>query len=86
MNKNGKLTFASKRSPQLTGELFYYQDNTYTVKWDNRFMYADAFVYFDIQDHQVNGFTMKPISPQTDFSFDFQDLNFKKQTKNGTKK
>jgi CubicO group peptidase (beta-lactamase class C family) len=86
MNKNGKLTFASKRSPQLTGELFYYQDNTYTVKWDNRLMYADAFVYFDIQDHQVNGFTMKPISPQTDFSFDFQDLNFKKQTKNGTKK
>ncbi|GEM64627.1 serine hydrolase [Sphingobacterium faecium NBRC 15299] len=86
MNKNGKLTFASKRSPQLTGELFYYQDNTYTVKWDNRFMYADAFVYFDIQDHQVNGFRMKPISPQTDFSFDFQDLNFKKQTKNGTKK
>lgn len=86
MNKNGKLTFASKRSPQLTGELFYYQDNTYTVKWDNRFMYADAFVYFDIQHHQVNGFRMKPISPQTDFSFDFQDLNFKKQTKNGTKK
>lgn len=86
MNKNGQLEFISKRSPQLTGELFYYQDNTYAVKWYNRFMYADAFVYMDIQNNQVAGFTMKPISPQTDFSFDFQDLNFKKQTNNGTKK
>ncbi|UIR54992.1 serine hydrolase [Sphingobacterium sp. SRCM116780] len=77
--KKNKLEFASKRSPQLTGELFYYQDNTYVVKWNNRFMYADAFVNFDIQKNEVIGFTMKPISPLTDFSFDFQDLNFKKQ-------
>ncbi|MDH5825481.1 serine hydrolase [Sphingobacterium faecium] len=82
--KNGKLTFASKRSPQLTGELFYYKDNTYVVKWHNRFMYADAFIYFNILGNNKIEFTMKPISPLTDFSFDFQDLNFKKQTNNGT--
>lgn len=84
--ENGRLIFSSKRSPQLTGELYYYQDSTYVVKWHNRLMYADAFVYFNIQDKNIAGFTMKPISPQTDFSFDFQDLNFKKHTNNGTKK
>jgi hypothetical protein len=27
---------------------------------------------------KANGITMKAISPLTDFSFDFQDLNFKR--------
>ncbi|MGA6117968.1 serine hydrolase [Sphingobacterium anhuiense] len=84
--ENGRLIFASKRSPQLSGELYYYQDSTYVVKWYNRLMYADAFVHFTIQDKDIAGFTMNPISPQTDFSFDFQDLNFKKHSNNGTKK
>jgi CubicO group peptidase (beta-lactamase class C family) len=74
--KNGKLYFGSKRSPQLTGEMFYYKDNNYVVKWNNRALHADAHIFFD---ESLNGFTMKPISPLTDFSYDFQDLNFSRK-------
>ncbi|RZJ69620.1 serine hydrolase [Flavobacterium sp.] len=70
--KKGKLFLASKRSPQLTGEVFFYKDNNYVVKWNNRYFHADAHIFWDGLDH----FTMKPISPLTDFSYDFQDLDF----------
>ena len=40
-------------------------------------MKADAFVIFNLgAEGQATGFKMKPISPETDFSYDFQDLNF----------
>lgn len=71
--KKGKMYFASKRSPQLKGEIFFYKDNNFVVKWDNRYFHADAHIFFE-KDNA--GFTMKPISPATDFSYDFQDLNF----------
>lgn len=70
--RKGKLYFASKRSKWLTGEVFFYQEGTLAVKWDRRTFDADAFLYFDTLQH----FTMKPISPLTDFSYDFQDLDF----------
>jgi CubicO group peptidase (beta-lactamase class C family) len=74
--KNGKPWFDSKRSPRLTGELLPYKGNTFVVKWNDRSMDADAFVMFDL-DHtgRAIGIKMKPISPLTDFSFDFQDLD-----------
>ncbi|NMH26649.1 serine hydrolase [Flavobacterium silvaticum] len=72
--KKGKLYFASKRSHKLTGEVFFYKDNTLAVKWDHRTFDADAYLFFDGNNH----FTMKPISPLTDFSYDFQDLDFKR--------
>src|SRR5690606_29784752 len=34
--KNGKMYFAATKSPQLTGEMFYYKDNNFVVKWNNR--------------------------------------------------
>ena len=74
--KKGKLIFESKRSPQLTGEMSFYKDNTYAVKWNNRYFHADAFVFAEMNDGKLVGFKMKPISPLTDFSYDFQDLNF----------
>ncbi len=75
---NGKLRFQSKRSPQLTGQLFFYKDDTFVIKWDNRYFQADAFVNFKVYQDKVSGFTMKAISPLTDFSYDFHDLEFKK--------
>lgn len=77
--KKGKLIFESKRSPQLTGELFYYKDNTYAVKWNNQYFHADAFVFATIKNGKMINFKMKAISPLTDFSYDFQDLNFTKK-------
>lgn len=75
--KNGRPWFDSKNSPRLTGELFPYKGNTFIVKWNDRSMDADAFVMFDLDyEGRPNGIKMKPVSPLTDFSFDFQDLNF----------
>ena len=73
--KKGKLYFASKRSPQLSGEIFFHKDDAFVVKWDNRYFHADAHIFFENNNSE---FTMKPISPSTDFSYDFQDLHFLK--------
>ena len=75
----GTLRFQSERSPRLTGSIFYYKDNTYAVKWDNRSLNADAFIHLDIDSNGIaTHFKMEAISPLTDFSFDFQDLDFAK--------
>lgn len=73
IEKKGKMYFASKRSPQLSGEIFFYKDNNFVVKWNNRYFHADAHILFEKDNSE---FKMKPISPATDFSYDFQDLNF----------
>lgn len=77
LKANGKLWFQSSRSPQLRGEMSFYKGNTFVVKWNNRSMNADAFVIFNLDtEGKAAGFRMKAISPLTDFSYDFQDLNF----------
>ena len=77
--RNGKLWFQSVRSPQLKGEMSFYKGNTFTVKWVNRSMKADAFVSFSLdQEGKAAGFKMKAISPLTDFSYDFHDLDFQR--------
>lgn len=78
-NKNGQLRFSSVQSPELTGPLQFYKGTTYVVKWDRRSISADAFVNFNLNTSgQASGFTMEAISPLTDFSYDFQDLDFSK--------
>ncbi|WP_181304095.1 serine hydrolase [Rufibacter sp. XAAS-G3-1] len=75
--KNGLLWFDAKKSPKLTGQLFAYKGTSFVVKWRDRSMDADAFVNFSLDTQgRAQGMTMKPISPLTDFSYDFQDLNF----------
>lgn len=76
--QNGKLRLVSKRSPAISGEMFYYKGTTFVVKWDDRSLHADAFANFSLNhEGKANGMTMKAISPATDFSFDFHDLEFK---------
>ena len=75
--KKGKLFFKSTRSPQLAGEVFFYKDNTFAVKWNNRSFNADAFLFFEMDGTgKSDALKMKPISDLTDFSYDFQDLDF----------
>lgn len=77
--KDKKLWFDSKRSPKLTGEMFYYKGNTFIVKWNDRSMDADAFVMFQLDaEGNASGIKMKAVSPLTDFSYDFHDLDFRK--------
>jgi CubicO group peptidase (beta-lactamase class C family) len=75
----GKLYFASKRSPQLSGELFFYKDKNLVVKWNNAYFHADANLFFEFDPNgKAIKIKMKPISELTDFSYDFQDLDFKR--------
>jgi len=75
--KKEKLYFKSIRSPKLVGEVFFYKDNTFAVKWNNRSFNADAFLLFEMDETGKSiRLKMKPISELTDFSYDFQDLNF----------
>ncbi|MCZ4245179.1 serine hydrolase [Pedobacter punctiformis] len=77
--QNGKMHFQAKNSPKLKGDMVYYKGNTFIVKWYDRSLDADAFVNFSLDNDAIpNGFKMEAISPLTDFSFDFQDLDFKK--------
>ena len=76
-NKGGKLRFKSVRSPKLSGQISYYGDTTFVVKWTDRgLMDADAFVIFQLDENgKAKSFSMKGISPAIDFSYDFQDLH-----------
>lgn len=77
--KNGGLWFTAAKSPGLVGELLPYKANTFVIKWNDRSLDADAFAMFVLDNTgKASGITMKAISPLTDFSFDFQDLNFKR--------
>jgi len=81
-NQNGKMHFQAKNSPKLKGDMTYYKGNTFIVKWYDRSLDADAFVNFSLDnDGNPVGIKMEPISPLTDFSFDFQDLDFKRTDK-----
>jgi CubicO group peptidase (beta-lactamase class C family) len=78
-SNNGKYYFASKRSPKLSGEMFPFKENSFVVKWKDRSMDADAFLIFSLNENGLaEGIKMKAISPLTDFSYDFQDLDFKR--------
>jgi len=77
--KEGKLFFTSKRSPRISGEMIYYKGNTFLAKWTDRSLDADAFIMFSLDyEGKPSGIKMNPISPLTDFSYDFQDLDFKR--------
>ncbi|WP_367754692.1 serine hydrolase [Flavobacterium sp. WC2430] len=75
--KKGKLFFESKRSSQLKGEVFFYKEGNYVVKWNNAYFHADAHLFFKFDaTGKATTLKMNPISELTDFSYDFQDLDF----------
>jgi len=72
---NGKLRMQFEHTPALAGEMIHHQHNTFVVKWDDRTLEADAYVNFNLNPNgTINVVTMKAVSSQTDFSFDFHDL------------
>ncbi|WKD86975.1 Protein flp [Polaribacter huanghezhanensis] len=80
--KNNKLWFASVRSPKLTGEMSFYKANTFAIKWNYQDMPADALAMFTLDEEgKAVRIKMRGISPNIDFSFDFQDLDLKRVKK-----
>jgi len=74
------IRFQSDKSPRLKGEVYFYKDNQWWVKWDNRSFNADAWLYFDHSKSTGNTtLLLDAISPDFDKSFDFKDLSFIRQ-------
>ncbi len=74
--KGDELWFKSYRSPKLNGPMAYFKANSFAIKWEYQDMNADAFAMFTLDENgQAIGIKMKGISPNIDFSFDFQDLD-----------
>jgi CubicO group peptidase (beta-lactamase class C family) len=71
-----QLWFSSLRSPALMGPMYYYKANAFVIKWEDRELDADAFAIFRLDEEgRARGIRMKGISPDIDFSYDFQDLD-----------
>lgn len=77
--KGDQLWFKSLRSPKLNGAMQFYKANTFAIKWEYQDMNADALAMFTLNEEgKAQSIKMKGISPNIDFSFDFQDLDFQR--------
>jgi CubicO group peptidase (beta-lactamase class C family) len=73
--RDGKLSIHFTHTPALSGELNHWQYDTFVARWTNRTLGADAYVTFTLKpDGSIDEVKLAPVSPLTDFSFDFQDL------------
>lgn len=85
--KDGQLWFKSYRSPKLNGPMAFYKANSFAIKWEYQDENADALAMFHLDENgKAQGIKMKGISPNIDFSFDFQDLDFRRVTSASNKK
>jgi len=76
--KGKKLVMRFSHSPYLVGDMEHWHYDTFVVRWHDRSLKADAYVTFSLNyEGCIKQVKMIPVSPQTDFSFDFQDLVFK---------
>ncbi|RAP59126.1 serine hydrolase [Oleiagrimonas sp. MCCC 1A03011] len=76
--EGGHLVMQFSHTKQLLGDMKPWQHDTFIVRWRDRSLNADAFVTFALNaDGHVREMRIKPVSPRTDFSFDFQDLRLK---------
>ena len=75
------LHFRSARTPQLVGPLEHFQFDTFIVRWTDRQLMADAYVSFGLTpEGSIDRIKMKAVSPATDFSYDFHDLDLRRVT------
>jgi CubicO group peptidase (beta-lactamase class C family) len=74
----GKLAISFTHTKGLTGDLEHWQYDTFVARWRDRTLGADAYVTFSLKpDASIDEVKMAPVSPLTDFSFDFQDLQLR---------
>lgn len=73
------LILKFSRTDRLEGALHPFRGNVFIVRWNDRSLEADAYVRFDQGfGRDIERLSMQAVSPATDFSFDFQDLDFRK--------
>lgn len=76
--RDGRLEISFTKTPSLKGELIHWQYDTFIARWFDRELRADAYLTFSLNpDGSIEQAKMAAVSPDTDFSFDFQDLLLK---------
>jgi CubicO group peptidase (beta-lactamase class C family) len=76
---DGQLWFYSERNEPLQGPLEHFQYDTFVARWTDRRLMADAYVTFSLSpEGTVERIRMKAVSPATDFSYDFHDLDLRR--------
>ena len=74
-----ELWFASLKSPLMKGRLWPFRGSTFFARWTDRTLQGDAFVTFGGNDPDApDRISMRAVSADTDFSFDFEDLDFRR--------
>jgi len=71
--RDGGLWLAFSRTPSLRGALEPYDGETFRTRFVDK-REEDAFVTFSAIEGRPNTATMKAVSPDADFSYDYQDL------------
>ena len=78
-----KLWIKAHRSPKLNGPMYYYNANTFAIKWGYQDINCDAFAMFSLDENgNAINIKMKGISPNIYFSFDFHDLDLRRVNNN----
>jgi len=74
---DGKLVMDFTLTPGMTGQLTHFQYDTFRVYWRDRLI-EPAYVTFALDaTGAIDRINLRPVSPLADFSFDYQDLNFR---------
>lgn len=75
-----KLRINFTHTPMLKGTLKHYNGDTFVVRWDEPLLEADAYIDFNVtRANEVIGAKLEAVAPFTDFSFDFHNLELKRQ-------
>lgn len=81
---DGQLWFESARNPPLKGPLEHFQYDTFIARWEDRRLMADAYVIFSLTaEGSIERIRMRAVSPATDFSYDFHDLDLRPEADAG---
>lgn len=76
--KDGKLYMKAQHTPVFYGQMEHWQYETFIVRWDHREVRGDAFITFTLDAAgKIVAAKMKAVSPLTDVSLDFHDLDLK---------
>ncbi len=76
--ENGRLRIRFTHTPWLEGTLEHFQHDTFIVRWDRRWLLADAYIWFSLDPAgAISEARMRAVSPLTDFSLDFHDLRLR---------
>jgi CubicO group peptidase (beta-lactamase class C family) len=70
------LTINFPRSRGMNGTLQHWERDTFKTQFADK-QIENAFVTFTVERGKINRVTMKLVSPLADFSYDYQDLEFK---------